>query len=399
MAKILDITQSAAANETAVNNKFQELEQSGGGTVGNRKLKVLILGNSYSCDAWSYVPFMLKEYGVDIILGIYYVAGQGIGDMVTYYNENAWTPSGFFVIDTSTDTAWQTKIASGEVCTHDCVVYDDWDIIAVQQAHTQSGNYAKFGSDVSSLLSLIRADMGDKAWMFGWSINHIAAADTQEYYISTLNNIRNACEMYPVDIVFPCGTAIMDAQKNSTLNVYGNNLLNDDGVHLNEGLPCYIAALANVEALFRKVYPWLSVLGDTTRPTATWLVGKNIPGQQGTSIGFGENDNGETNAYVAQKMAIMAVKHQFQRIGGNCIIHLDLTNCTSPGTTSIAYGSGINRAVTPNAGYSITSCRWRRASDDKWYTSNIYILNGSYYLQMYILEDIYVEAVAGLSNP
>lgn len=404
------VVQYINSNFGSAETRLTALEQSGGGstvTTGERHLNILILGNSYSCDAWSYVPFLLKEYGITCTLGIYYVAGQPISSMKAYYFtpcDKASIAKSFFYIDTRIHTKWQTVIGQDDVCTHLCVVYNSvpWDIIAIQQSHTTSAVSSNYGDVITDLIKLLIDDMTattNKAFLFGFSINHIHSGQTDAYYDATLSNIKTACEMYPFDMVFPCGTAIMDAQLNPTLSVLANNLLSADGVHLNEGLPCYCAALANVEAIFRKFYPHKSILGDISRPTSTWLSGKGIPGPQGSSVGL-SGDDAETNAYIAQEMAILANDYPFQRKGYNCNINLELTNCTWSGGTSVAYKAYINKPATANEGYVMTSLKWRRASENIWHESNIFKSkdNSKWYLQLYLTEDIYVVAVAELSE-
>lgn len=391
----IDITKSAAANAQRMNANFEELYGGIGGAAA-KHLNILILGNSYSCDAWSYVPFILKEMGITCTIGIYYVAGQPISDMVTFYSTppTYGSAKSMFFIDTRSQTAWETVIGQNDACTHECVVYNDtpWDIIAVQQSHTTSFNVNEF-TVVGELIRLLISDM-KKPFVFGWSINHVHGAVGDMYYISTLNNIRDACERFPVDIIFPCGTAIMDAQLNSTLNVYASNLLSSDGIHLNEGLPCYIAALANVEAILRRYYPNMSVIGDTTRPTASWLEHKSIPGPQGDSVGFGANDDGDENAYLAQMIAIRANNHPFERLGGRCYFHMSLEHCTWGGGSYTDYGAVTNIPISPETGYAITSCRWRRNCDTEWNESNFVVQGGKYYLQIRVTDDLYIEAIA-----
>lgn len=389
------IHRSATQAAQDINENFSNIGQGGGSSA--KHLNILVLGNSYSCDAWSYVPFILKEMGITCSIGIYYVAGQPISLMVNNYS-TPFTGSvqrGMFYIDTRTHTAWQTVIGQNDdLCTHLCVVYNDtpWDIIAVQQSHTTCAEASNYSS-VGKLLELILADM-DKPFLFGWSVNHVHAGQSDAYYEATLDNIHNVCDFYPIDIVFPCGTAIMDGQLNSTLNVYASNLLNGDGVHLNEGLPCYIAALANVEALLRKYYPYLSVLGDKTRPTDSWLDNKSIPDKQGSSVGFGSNDDGEENAYLAQCMAILANDNPFKRIGGTCTLFRELEHC-SMGTGSVPYGTVTNLPIVPESGYTIQSAMWRRDSENEWHTSNfVNTVNANWYIQICVTEDIHIKATA-----
>jgi hypothetical protein len=83
---------------------------------------ILILGNSFTLDSWSYVPFLLKDYGINIKLGIYYLAGNSLAETRNGYNYGTSYSSfsrGFYYIDTSTDTAWSQKIPKSVLTVND----------------------------------------------------------------------------------------------------------------------------------------------------------------------------------------------------------------------------------------------------------------------------------------
>jgi len=267
-------------------------------TSSSLHLKVLIIGNSYSNDSWMYVPPILKTYGITISVGICYRAANYTEREVTDYNA---TEHYFYYIDTRSMTAWTR--ASGKTI-RECVKYCEWDIITLQQSSSKSVTLSNYNPSVANLISLIKADCS-KPFMLGWNINHTRSTSDQPS--SVLTNCKSMYDTKPISIVFPYGTAIFDARKNSTLAAQGTggNLWYSDGVHLQDGIGCYIASLAVIQALFDKFYPHLSVLNDQTRPTDAWTSSWNMVETVGcTGVT-------EANCYLAQQCAIMANKNKF----------------------------------------------------------------------------------------
>lgn len=272
--------------------------------AGQAPLKVLVIGNSYSCDSFGLVPFILKNYGIDIMIGIAYKGGASISQHVSYYNTaNAYW---YYSINTGNgDTSWAKQT---NVKLHDKVIAVDWDIIVMQESHAASTTSetsetpAPF-SEVPTLIGKILDDMS-KPVMFGWNINHTAYECDQQTRV--LDNCKATIDANPIDIVFPYGTAVFDGRTNQTLAAIGDggNLWNSDKLHLQEGLPVYLANLANVQALFKKFYPRFCVMGDTFVPTVAYRFGDIQDHGEITGVT-------DANRRLAQKCAVMANKFNF----------------------------------------------------------------------------------------
>lgn len=113
-----------------VNDLFASIRNGGGGDTPTPTYhdapSILIIGNSFTLDSWTYVPFILKAVGINIKIGMCYTASTGLGGQYGNYNYgpsftyNSTTGTyvdatnrGFFYIDTSKDNAWSQKIAKG----------------------------------------------------------------------------------------------------------------------------------------------------------------------------------------------------------------------------------------------------------------------------------------------
>ena len=113
------------------------------------------------------------------------------------------------------------------------------------------------------------------------------------------------------EFILPVGTAVENARTTS-LNELGDyelgKLCSSDGGHLQEGLPSQLAAYVCVLKLLELIgKSYNSIYGDTNRITPDWVMDKNIPGANGTPVG-----SDDYNCGIAQKCAIMAVKHPYK---------------------------------------------------------------------------------------
>ena len=272
-------------------------------------LKICIIGNSYTADSWMYLPFILKNYGITIEVGCYIRSSGTLQNAVNEWSTGASSvSSAFYYINTKTQTSWQTisLSASPQMATR----YTNWDIMVLQQGSEASVDYSTY-SYARQLEGLILDNVG-KPVKFGWNINHNRASSGSDYEAvgnTILSNISRVCEKEPMSMIFPYGTAVFNARTNQTLAAIGagGNLWYSDMVHLQEGLPCYIANLANVEAIFREFFPHLSVMGDITRPTAANISAWAVKSTNGTSVGVTE-----ANCRLAQICAVLANNYIFE---------------------------------------------------------------------------------------
>lgn len=277
----------------------------GGGTsqANPKHLKILALGNSYTLDSFMYLPFILKEYGITCTVGIYYRSGGTLSQLHSGYASSAQP---FYTIDTSSQTSWQDQ---GSKTPQQCVKYVDWDIVSLQQGSVDSLEYSKYQPYVRPIMRFVVDDM-TKPVKFAWNINinRDSSGESSVAQPKILEAIKQVIESEGIDMIFPYGTAVFNARTDATLNALGTKeMWASDLTHLNEGLPCYLAALANVQALFKYFYPYLSVMGDRMRVTSALTTAWAVKGKQGDVIGITED-----NCFKAQIAAIQANKYPFE---------------------------------------------------------------------------------------
>ena len=259
-----------------------------------KALKILHIGNSFGYDSMSYVPYILKSVGIDVLVGISYKGANSIDQMNSEYTL-ADTAHDFSVSGDS----W-TQIRKQSI--QDAVKFTDWDVIIIQQKADLASNASSY-SNLSSLIDKVLAD-SKPGVSLALSIPSSYQSGNNETGILTTS--KEIFESYPFQTCFCYGTAIFDS-RNGLLLPYNGGWATD-GVHLNEGLPCYVAACAMAETILESFYSdGRSVLGNSVRPTQAWIDSINVISQQGTSVGVTDS-----NCIEAQKIAIKANKFKFQ---------------------------------------------------------------------------------------
>ena len=326
---------------------------------------ILIFGNSFTLDSWSYVPYLLKDYGINIKLGIYYLAGGSLIEAKNGYRNGTSYPSanrGFYYIDTSKDSVWSLKIPKSIMTVNNrdyccptpqqCVQYyegmedelasvmsdtvgeyDDrkgklWDIIVLQQVSTGSVLWTSYYDKNTSvhyakaIKDSIDCDMKHD-YALGWNLIHSKSGADSDFPTDIIANTKDACSQFDtdttvhVDIVFPYGTAVYNARNDSSLNSLGYNGYTDlwfDGQHLVGGLPHYLASIAIVEKIFRQFFPnsGLTVQGNNVIPDADWVKYKTMPSYRANIIVGATAEN----CAHAQMAAITACDNPWNIFGG-----------------------------------------------------------------------------------
>jgi hypothetical protein len=288
-------------------------------------IKILSIGNSYSLDALSYVPFILENLNIDvnIQIGILYMGGAALNDHL-YNFENQAPNYNFFYYDG--DGSWQNL---GQQTIQSILYNYDWDIIMLQQVSHLAANWSSYQPTLDILTSLL-IDFIDYPVKFGWYMvqsrpaigtngpNHPDETIVSNY-ASIATNAQRVLDETVCEFVVPVGTAIQNARTildikalgdyaNIEENTSGLGYLNFDGIHLQEGLPCQIAAYSFVLSILEQ-YGGLdaySIIGESTRVTPEWVEGKEIPGANGTPVG-----SDDTNSLIGQRSAMEAFHKPF----------------------------------------------------------------------------------------
>jgi len=282
-------------------------------------IRFMVFGNSYGMDSITYVPFILKDMGITCEIYLYRRDACTLRDIYNRWESadatdtetdgiHAGTYSRIvYRIDTRTDTSWRVI---NRISMKDCVELGGWDFITLQQWSAYSIDATTYTPWLPLVIDKIRQSV-DGATMLAWTqVCTRASHDDQQASLQVFKELPYG--EYPFDFYIPYGTAIFNARANATLAELGDYSEHNfwkDGIHLQDGLPRYIAALTVCEAICRKFFPKKSVMYDKTRPTSdaisSW--GNDMP--MTPSVGITEE-----NCLLAQYSAINACNHMFEII-------------------------------------------------------------------------------------
>ena len=288
-------------------------DAAGGETAGH--IRFLVYGNSYSCDAFSYVPFILKGLGITCEIYNYVRDACSLRDVYNrwdsaaeYDQETDGVHAGVYqrfltYIDTRSMNAWTVL---PRVSMRAALAYGGWDFVSFQQWGGFSWDPESYEPWFSLIIDRVNqtAEGGTPiAWHEVWSRK---AWDHPQETVETLKN--TVFSRYPIDFILPSGTAIFNARQDAAISAVGagGSLWAGDEIHLQDGLGCYIAACAVSQAICSRFFPGKSVLGDKTPITDGNVTAWDVPEPHLPVAGMTDE-----NRLYAQKCAIAACNDPF----------------------------------------------------------------------------------------
>lgn len=285
-----------------------------------KSLRLLCFGNSFTEDAISYVPMIVKQLApdIDVTIGIAYIGGcslqQHLANLrgkVYTDGEKVYLPQRYEYYKSENCAPW-VMLRNKDA---DAILADnEWDVVTFQQNGAQA--HCEWAQAIcpyiSELVKLI--DEKKNGIRLGWILIHGAygASDAGfEYYWSGVaNNARKTAEVLDC-VVFPYGTAVQNLRL-SGLKSLGDgsvkNLTVDNG-HLQEGIGCYCAALTNALTILQLAgVDDVDIMDDLTEIDEATIRYMNIPGPH---LGSGVIGMTPENRYLAKLAAVAAISDPY----------------------------------------------------------------------------------------
>ena len=288
-------------------------------------LKILSFGNSFSQDAFGYVPFILESYpGVEVTIGIGYIGGSPLAQHCANLTEETQTmpdPSGGADLTYTPSTYAYIKYYRGEVewkykngVSADTILADeDWDIVTFQQGgKTSFLDYdVYFKPFISKIHKAIYSKVNHNV-KIGWLLTPGSYTADPAYLESrwrlTAQNTERVLRTTPTEFLLPYGTAIAIARTTSLASLGDDGSMMEDHIHLQEGIPALVANYTTAIAILKELGVNKSVVGDATFIDEAFLDEHAIPGQ---NRGSGIQGMNAENRYIAQQCAIQAIKYPY----------------------------------------------------------------------------------------
>lgn len=271
---------------------------------------ILVFGNSFSRDAFSYVPAVMEnihpELSVDI--EILCLNGKSLASHWDFLSNN----KNDFVLDRYTTSSGRWNTSSG-VSGENVISSNVWDIIVLQEGSTTTRDYMRTQSHIENISNYINLKQTKPIFAFllhqaspegSSALGKYTSDEVWELYANTAYKLL---EHKKVDYVIPCGTGIQNA-RHTILDSYGDfGHLCYDKAHMQEGLPCLIEAYVASQTIFDILSIKSSILNSSLQITQQWVYDKNIPGQHGNVItGIAEDYE------LCKKCALLAIENPDQ---------------------------------------------------------------------------------------
>lgn len=256
----------------------------------SKELKVLCIGNSFTEDAFSYVPALFSNAAPDVKLtiGIAYIGGSPLVQHYVNITGAPATVSGSRYVRTG---YFYHKSSDGENVWYDrknvnietLLMDEKWDIVTFQQSGGQSArDYDLYFSPyIGEIERYVVAKCGDDVDL-GWVLTHGCyfkdAERLRQVWEKTADNSARVIEQTGFSLLFPYGTALQNLREmKSVANESDAAGWTVDTGHLQEGLGCLVAAYANTIVLldYLGITPTEETFGFI--PTQSALEFMNIP--------------------------------------------------------------------------------------------------------------------------
>ncbi len=268
-------------------------------------LRVLSIGNSFSLDALSYVPFLMKAVAPQVYLklGVMYIGG---GSLENFYN--ALDTNVFRYYWSYGAQPWDERL---DVALTDVVASESWDVITFQQQSNLSRDYSTYQPYLNGIIEWFDEKVSwqhEYAWLvtpsYPDNLPRLAPDTTSvQMFERILQCVSNVQQDTGIELLMPCGTAIQNA-RTTPLDALGDQGHLFDYLHLQEGIPCLIEAYVATAVLLARYGLSDNVWTDTTWIDRQWLRAKNIQEINGEPVGMSEE-----NRIIAKQCAIKALEN------------------------------------------------------------------------------------------
>ena len=279
-------------------------------------LRVLSIGNSFSLDALSYVPFIMNAVAPQVYLklDIMYIGGGSLNEFYNALDSTTWAP-----VDEGTPTNFIHYWSHGakpwdarrDVPMTSVIDSHPWDVIVLQQQSNASRDYSTYQPYLSQIIDWLDEKVTwehQYAWLITPSypdnLPRLAPDTTSvQMFERILECVRNVQNDTGIELLLPCGTAIQNARTTplDSLGDFGHLF---DYLHLQDGIPCLIEAYAATAALLARYGLSERVWTDTTWINQQWLHSNNIQEINGLPVGMNEE-----NRAIAKQCAIKALEN------------------------------------------------------------------------------------------
>ena len=273
-------------------------------------VRVLSIGNSFSRDAFAYVPFLIEEMvpEAEVDFGILYIGGCSLERH--YNNLQSGEPAYEFDFYSHGVGKWALE---KNVSLQQGVVREDWDIIILQQQSAASRYYETYQPYLNELLAYLKTvrPRAATAWLmtqaYGTGYKPLGTMPTDEMWARVNAASQRVIEETSIQLLIPAGTAIQNARYTGLDRLGAARHLVNDGYHLQEGIPVLIEGLVTAQVLMKHYGVDIDVEQSHLRITPEWRTERQTPQPNG------DPEEATDDEYrTARRCARWAIEHPWQ---------------------------------------------------------------------------------------
>ena len=247
-------------------------------------VKVLSVGNSFSLDAFAYVPFLMEELApeVELDLGVMYIGGCSLERH--HGNIQNGTQDYTFWHYHSGDGRWSSDPEKPLQYGLDKM---DWDIIVFQQQSSRSRYFDTYQPFLDELLVYTkdRVPSAHFAWLmtqpYGQGYKDLGDMSMEEMWARVNTCSERVLNETSVEMVIPGGTGIQNARYTVLDRLGKAGHLVADGYHLQEGIPALIEGLTATYTFLKFYGKEVDVEKSQLVVTPEWRKERNTPQPNG----------------------------------------------------------------------------------------------------------------------
>ena len=275
--------------KSLVNNIDCQFEADNNDDNSQDTLKILCVGNSYTSDEMSYLPYVFEKLCPDMIVKIGHlmsgsasvsewwvqrdsatIIGTPIystGPRHRYNPEGGFLWTGTRYVEWTSETGRWSDVIENAVTLTDALISDSWNYVTFQQVSELVHDFTSISTPLNNLVSLVRekAPIAKVGWLFTHVWNDLYASqknaiNSDSCWSVAKEVVKQLVDSNYVDFMIPNGTAIQNLRHTecNSLGTYFNSEypnpgLSADGSHLHEGLGCLCASMCAAATLTNKV--------------------------------------------------------------------------------------------------------------------------------------------------
>jgi hypothetical protein len=231
------------------------------------KLNVIIIGNSFACDAYFYVPFIMRNVApkLKLTMHIFNQSGATLADQWSILSENKKYRS--YHVYNSNGVWWSSRANEFSVADILKSNRNSINLVLLQQHIVYANDFASFQPYLNNIIKTLKNNIQnnvkigflltpsypDSSW---WLTVIKKGFSSTDMYNAMTYSIRKTLDTSDVNFIIPAGTAIQNARTTAldTLGKWQYHHLSCDGMHLQDGAPCLIEGYMVSQALLQHMH-------------------------------------------------------------------------------------------------------------------------------------------------